>query len=110
MLIIALINAMPARAIEGKTGTEKFYGKITKVDMDRKMVSVYNKKRDTESSFLWDHSTSFINQKKPIQPGELRIGQSLIVSYVMNNDINKATRITVRPTPFKKKTASDTVQ
>ena len=36
---------------------------------------------------------------------DLKVGQSLIVSYVTQDDVNRATRITVR-TPFKKAAAN----
>lgn len=80
---------------------EKYYGKITSIDHSQKNVTVHNTKQKSDANFKWDEKTGMTSNKKAIAPTELKVGQSLIVSYVTENDLNKAKKITVR-TPFKK--------
>lgn len=82
----------------------RFYGKITSVDASQHAVTVHNAKQKVDATFKWDETTSLTSNKKSIAPSELKVGQSLIVSYVTQDDVNRAMKITVR-TPFKKAAA-----
>lgn len=99
---LACLAASPLIAVEKTAATgERFYGKITAVDHAQKSVTVHNKKQDIDARFTWDDKTSVISEKKSVQPTELKVGQSLMVSYITENNLNKAQRISVRR-PFKK--------
>lgn len=90
-----------ARAADEAAAKEKFYGKITAIDLTQRHLTVHNARQKTDAQFKWDEKTGMKSQKKMIPPTELKVGQSLYVSYVMENDVKKATYISVR-TPFKK--------
>lgn len=83
------------------SAAERFYGKITSIDQSQKQITVHNTRQQVDQNFQWDDQTGVMFNKKSITPTELKIGQSLMVSYVTENDLNKARRIMVR-TPFKK--------
>jgi len=93
-------GAFAEKSAEPKT---RFYGKIVSVDQARHSVIVHNAKQKADATFRWDEKTGMMFDDKAIAPADLKVGQSLIVSYVTQDDINRATKITVR-TPFKKKT------
>ena len=80
---------------------QKFYGKIISVEQTQRSVTVKNKKRQLEQTFTWDQDTAFLFNKNPIPASDLKTGQFLVISYVADQGINRATRIQVR-TPFKK--------
>lgn len=80
---------------------QRFYGKITAINAAQKNFTVHNGKRDADETFQWDDKTGVTANKKSIAPAELKVGQFLMVSYVTENDRNKAEKISVR-TPFKK--------
>ncbi len=75
----------------------RFYGKIVSVDQAQHNLIVHNAKQKSDATFRWDGKTDM--------PTDLKVGQSLIVSYVTQDDVNRATKITVR-TPFRKKSAA----
>ena len=64
-------------------------------------LTVHNNRQEIDSKFQWDAQTGMSFNKKPISAGDLKVGQFLMVSYVSENNVNKAQRISVR-TPFKK--------
>lgn len=84
----------------------RFYGKITAIDHGQKSIVVHNKKQQSDARFVWNDQTKLIDKKKAIEPTQLQVGQSLIVSYVTENDLNKAKKITVTH-PFKKKASAE---
>lgn len=98
--------AFPVRAAEmmgampGATG-ERFYGKITGIDHNKQSVTVHNAKQNTDARFNWSDQTTIISDRKPIPATELKVGQSLVITYVTVNDLNHAKHINVRH-PFKK--------
>ncbi len=99
---LACLAITPLCAVEKTAAVnDRFYGKITAVDHSQKSVTVHNKKQDQDARFQWDDKTTVISEKKSIQPAELKVGQSLMVSYITENNLNKAQRISVRR-PFKK--------
>ncbi len=98
-LVVASLKA--AEPISSMPG-ERFYGKIAAIDVAKKNLTVRNKKQQLDAHFQWNDQTTVLSDSKEVKPTELKIGQSLIVSYVTENDINKAQRITVTH-PFKKK-------
>ena len=83
------------------TAAERFYGKIVSIDQSAKNLTVHNNRQQLDTTFKWDEQTGVSFNKKPISASELKVGQFLMVSYVMENDVNKAKRISVR-TPFQK--------
>ena len=93
-----LLSAAPS---SDGSSAERFYGKITAVDHGQKSVIVHNKKQKADARFRWSDETKIISEKKAVAPSELKVGQSLMVSYITENDLNKAQRITIRR-PFKK--------
>jgi len=95
---IGLVQAKPTTS----RSTEKFYGKIVNVDAKNKTVTVFNKKRKLEEGFKWDKETNFRHKKQAYDPANLAIDQYLIISFVQENNINLAKRITVR-VPYKRK-------
>lgn len=106
LLSIACLISGVASAADKMVGAgssaEKFYGKITSIDHAQKNLTAHNARRQVDADFKWDDQTGLTFNKKPIAPTELKVGQSLMISYISENDLNKATRIMVR-TPFKKK-------
>jgi len=101
--VLAVLSMGLVQAKESKTGSlERFYGKITTVNVDKKTVTVYNKKRKTEAGFRWNNETKLIHKKKAFDPQKFKVDQYLIISYVSKDDENLAKRITVR-VPYKRK-------
>lgn len=86
---------------EGKPASQRFYGKVVSVDAARRNVAVHNTRQKLDASFQWDEKTRVIQNKKPVSASDLKVGQSLVVSYIADANVNRATRITVR-TPFKR--------
>ena len=80
---------------------DRFYGKITSIDHAKKSLVVHNKKQQLDTKFNWDNQTNVTMNKQAISPEQLLVGQSLMVSYISENDLNRAQKISVR-TPFKK--------
>ena len=103
LISIACLNLTPLKAADLPVSNpgDRFYGKITAIDHAQKSVTVHNNKQNMDARFRWSDQTTVISDRKAIQPTELKVGQSLMVSYVTENDLNKAQRITVRH-PFKK--------
>ncbi|MCG3205891.1 MAG: hypothetical protein KCHDKBKB_02614 [Elusimicrobia bacterium] len=83
------------------SGADRFYGKITAIDHNQKNLTVHNTKQKMDARFEWSDQTAFISKKKPISVTELKVGQSLIVGYVTENNTHLAQRVTLRE-PFKK--------
>jgi hypothetical protein len=103
-LSLILLSSGFVQAVEpmAAAAAERFYGKITSIDPSQKSLTVRNKKKNMDSRFQWTDQTTFTNDRKSIAPSELKVGESLIVSYVTENDLNKAKKITVKH-PFKKR-------
>jgi hypothetical protein len=99
LFYLALGLAHAAEKVQ--TPAERFYGKIVSIDPSQRFLTVHNNRQKQDAMFQWDGETGITLNREPIKPSDLKIGQSLIVSYVAENDVNKAKRITVR-TPFKK--------
>ena len=94
-------------AVAGPVGGQRFYGKITSVDREHHQLTVHNAKQKVDASFQWDDKTSVTQNKQATSASELKVGQSLIVSYLADDDadgVRRATRIAVR-TPFKRTSA-----
>lgn len=108
-LIVSLcaVALFASGAIAEKTAEprSRFYGKVVSVDQSQRSLTVHNTKQKVDATFRWDEKTGMTSNKKAIPPSDLKVGQSLIVSYVTRNDENRATKITVR-TPFKKAAAN----
>ena len=104
LFVIALLagNALAEKSSEPRN---RFYGKIVSVDQNQRNLIVHNAKQKVDATFRWDEKTGMTQNKKAIPPTELKVGQSLVVSYVTQNDINRAMKITVR-TPFKRNVAT----
>lgn len=100
-LISLLSGPLKAAETSDKSGGDRFYGKITAIDYSQKNVTVHNKKKNMDERFQWSEQTKVTSNKKSIPVTELKIGQSLAVAYITENDLNKANKITVRQ-PFKK--------
>lgn len=103
-LFCAALLAAGAAVAGGQAGGQRFYGKITSVDREHHQLTVHNAKQKTDASFQWDDKTSVTQNKQPTSVSDLKVGQSLIVSYLTEDDVNRATRISVR-TPFKRASA-----
>lgn len=93
-------------AAESKASSQKFYGKITALNAPGKSLTVLNKSRKQEATFAWDEQTLISKDKNSVQPSILEVGQYLSVAYNEEGDSKKATKITIRNAPFKKKQAS----
>jgi hypothetical protein len=91
-------------------GEARFFGKIISVDQAQKNVTVHNNRRKQDAQFSWDDKTGIVDNKTPISSSHLKVGQFLMVSYVMDGDVNKATKITVRPAPFHKREPKESIQ
>lgn len=101
LIAVAAIAVSTLHAVEKTAPNQRFYGKITSIDHNQKNVTVHNSKQDKDTRFQWNEQTTVISDRQPIAPTELKVGQSLMVSYITENDLNKAKRISVRR-PFKK--------
>lgn len=101
MGLLCLTIAAYTQAEPNTVPKEKYYGKITAINPDQRSLTVHNSRQQTDSQFQWDENTSVRYQKKSISPTELKVGQSLYVSYFMDKELKKAAYISVR-TPFKK--------
>jgi hypothetical protein len=101
------VTILAAGAFAEKTAgsATRFYGKIVSVDQAQRSLTVHNAKQKADATFRWDDKTGMTSNKKPIPASELKVGQSLIVSYVAQDDVNHAMKITVR-TPFRKNAAN----
>ncbi len=86
---------------------DKFYGKITNINPETKSLTVHNQKRKQDADFRWDESTKILMKKNSVQANQLSVGQSLIVGYVVDADVNRAKRITVRPPLSRNKKKKD---
>jgi hypothetical protein len=82
----------------------QFFGKLTTVNAADHSITVHNKKNNQDGMFQLSDDTRVTENKQSISPKELKVGQSLVVYYVSENDIAQARRISVR-TPFGKKKA-----
>jgi hypothetical protein len=80
---------------------ERFYGKITSINHNQKEFTVHNNKKNADATFQWDEATQVSMNKKSMATSELKVGQFLMVSFVSDNNLNKAQKVSVR-TPFKK--------
>ncbi len=100
ILTIALFWTVAAAE---KTGTPamRFYGKITAINTAQKNVTVHNQRQDMDAVFQWNDGTDVRLNKKDINATDLKVGQSLMVSYTTEGNANVAKLISVR-TPFKK--------
>jgi len=102
-IVLAVFSMGLVQAKETKTSNlERFYGKIIDVNLNKKMVTAYNKKRKQETDFRWNNETKVIHKKKAFDPKKFKVDQYLIISYVTENDVNLAKRITVR-VPYKRR-------
>ena len=105
-VVVCLFLVSVVRATDANPSAEKFFGKITLVNPAAKSLAVHNKKRDSEMQFSWDAQTEFASgNKETIQPSSLAVGQYVAVSYINEGAINKATKVALRPLPFRKKSA-----
>ena len=77
----------------------RFYGKITNVNTADNNITVHNKKSNKNETFKLADDTHITENKQSISPKELKVGQSLVVYYVSENDISRARRISVRNAP-----------
>ncbi len=93
-------------AFAERTSGQRFYGKIVSIDSGHHNFVVHNAKQKVDAGFQWNESTAITQNKKQANAGDLKVGQSLIVSYVADADVNRATKISVR-TPFKRASAQD---
>lgn len=108
MLIVASVLALlgPVQAADAVPASmPTFWGKITTVDLPQKTVTVYNRKKKKDMSFIWDASTKMTDRKEVIAAQKLEAGQFLKVTYLQKDNKNWAQEIAVRPEPFKKSTA-----
>ena len=83
----------------------RFYGKIVSVDSSQRNLTVHNFKQKSDLTFRWDDKTGMTFNNRAIAATDLKVGQSLMISYVTRDDVNQATKISVR-TPFKKSAKS----
>lgn len=81
----------------------QFYGTLTNMASDQKSITVHNKRKNADSTFQVTDETRVTRNKQSISPRELKIGESLVVYYVSENDLARAKRISVRENNFKKK-------
>lgn len=100
-LVSLITGHIHAAETTEKSAGDRFYGKITAIDHSQKNVTVHNKKQKIDAKFQWSDQTTVVSNKKPIPVTELKVGQSLMVAYITENDLNRAKRISVRQ-PFKK--------
>jgi len=107
LLGLTLLLGGTLLAAEKKSGSlDRFYGTITKLDLEANHVTVFNKKRQLTSDFLINDETKVIFKKKSMPKDDLKIGQFLIVTYrPSDDDLNLAQKITVR-VPYKRKKKS----
>ena len=106
VVAVASLVVLPVRAsADTAVRSERYYGKVTDVDHAQRRMTVHNARRKADAVFQWDEGTRVISNKKPIPASDLKIGQSLIVSYVASDRGNRAQRITVRA-PSKAKRAT----
>lgn len=102
-LAVALVVSGLSHAADIVSSEQKFYGKITTMDAASKSLTVFNKKRNQEASFVWDGETQFTKNKEEIQPSLLAVGQFLGINYKEEGNKKKATKVAIRPLPGKKK-------
>ncbi|MCB4757418.1 MAG: hypothetical protein LHV69_10390 [Elusimicrobia bacterium] len=85
---------------------EKFYGRVSAVEPAAQTLVATNKKHQLEESFTWDERTKMTYKQKPILPSELKVGQYVVISYILEQNQNKAKKIVLRDPPsFLKKSA-----
>ena len=76
------------------TKSSRFYGKLTSVN--ERNITVHNAKKNEDGTFQMSEDTRITKNKQDISPKELKMGESLVVYYVSENDIARARRISVR--------------
>src|SRR5262245_48607681 len=103
MVIAALLVVSGLWAADKPASGDRFYGKLTKIDLAGHQLTVHNSRDNIDTTFGWNDQTGFLQNKKSITARDLQVGQSLIVAYVVDNSVNQATKVTVRPPAFKKK-------
>jgi hypothetical protein len=103
VLVVTLLCSGLSHAAESLSNEQKFYGKITVVDPSSKSLTVFNKKRKQEASFVWDGQTQFLKNKEAVQPSTLSVGQFLGINYIEQGDTKKATKVALRNLPGRKK-------
>ncbi len=110
LICLSFAGALAAHSIlaapvadKAVVGNSRFWGKITAVDPAQKTLTVFNRKRQETAKFSWSPETEFTNDKNPMQPNDLAIGQFLMVAYQGEGDKRVAAEVAVRSTPFKKK-------
>ena len=80
----------------GRPAPLRFYGKITNVTNDQSSITVHNQKKNEDGTFQLSDETRITENKQSVSPQELKVGQSLVVYYVSENNIARAKRIAVR--------------
>ncbi|MFN0116750.1 MAG: hypothetical protein ACKVQC_00465 [Elusimicrobiota bacterium] len=110
LFFTGLISPAIVKAVDAVPSTMfRFYGKITAINNNDHIITVHNKKQKLDAKFNLDDQTSIVSAKKMVPQSELKVGQSLIVSYFAENNQNKAKKITIRKiTGFKKNTSTET--
>jgi hypothetical protein len=104
--VIASVFAAPLLFAASMSSTSKslqFYGTLSNVSSDSNSITVHNKKKNADATFKFNDQTRVTRAKQSIAPTELKVGESLVVYYVSENDIARAKRISVRNNTFKKK-------
>ena len=91
-------GAFAEKSVESQS---RFYGKIVSVDPSQHNLTVHNYKKKSDVTFRWDDKTGMTFNNRAIAATDLKVGQSLMISFVTRDDVNQATKISVR-TPFKK--------
>lgn len=104
-LVILTGIFLPSNAAEAKKSTsERFYGKITTIDVASKSFSIHNKTRKLDAVFAWNENTQFVANKQAIPANQLKIGDFLMVSYRDENGVKAANKVVLRTNFGKRKT------
>ena len=104
LMVVPFVLASLALSLsaEPSSSKQRYYGKVTAINLAQKNLTVHNKRQKSDAVFLWNEETGITLNKERVSPNDLQVGQSLMVSYVMENNANLAKRISIR-TPFKNK-------
>ena len=107
MSCLTLVILMNLRAAEVEPpALQKFWGKIASVDVQKKNLTVHNRKKNKDLTFAWDGTTKITFRQQSMASGDLQVGQFLMVAFLPEKDGNRAFEIAVKPEPFTKSVKS----
>lgn len=94
LLGVALFVVQEARAANPRQ--HHLHGVVQSVDVAANLLTVQKSGKEEPFVFKWNASTHFWDGKEPVEPGSLKAGQGVSVSYRVRPGRLEASRVEVR--------------